>query len=187
VLTIREIRKLGSKLSADRFVREVGPFALIQRPETLQPGEGTQVMGEMPANARTTQVARPEKLTGDVLSMLFQFDDLLVATLPPLDGGGELSVGRAPDCDLVLDDGSVSKRHATLHWNEEKRLCTLEDLGSTNGTHLNGAIRIRKAVELRDGDIIGFGEMVFWYLLSPTLFDRIQKGSSGARPRAHSP
>lgn len=179
MLSIREIRKLGTSLSAERFARELGPFVIIQKPEKLQSPTGTQLMG-VPEAALGTQMARPEKLTSDVLSLLFQFEDLQVATLPPVEGSAEITVGRAPDCDVVLDDPSVSKHHAVLRWNAQKKVCILEDLGSTNGSYLNAAIRVRKAVLLRDGDIISFGEVPFWYLLTATLFERLKTGGSGA-------
>ena len=180
MLTIREIRGLVTKLTPEKFEHELGPFALIQKPASMMPPAGTQVMG-LPVNARATMIARPDKLTADVLSMLFQFDDLIIATLPPVEGGAELTVGRAPDCDLVIDDPSVSKLHALVRWNDKKKVCTLEDKGSTNGTMLNGSIRIRKAVLLRDGDIISFGEVSFWFLLARTLFDRLKNGSGAVK------
>jgi hypothetical protein len=173
VLTIREIRSLATHLKADRFVHELGAFALIQRPLSVEQSGETSQMG-LPMNARATAVANPERLSADVLSLLLEFEELIVATLPPLKGTDELTVGRAPDCDLVLDDPSVSKRHATLRWSDEKSVCSLEDLQSTNGTYLNGSIRVHKAVTLRDGDILSFGEVVFWYLLTPTLYERLK-------------
>ena len=173
MLTIREIRSLATHLKADRFVHELGAFALIQRPLSVEQSPETAQMG-LPMNARATAVARPERLSADVLSLLLEFEELIVATLPPLKGSDELTVGRAPDCDLVLDDPSVSKRHATLRWNDERSVCSLEDLQSTNGTYLNGSIRVQKAVTLRDGDILSFGEVVFWYLLTPTLYERLK-------------
>lgn len=179
MLSIREIRSIALNVDAHAFGRELGPFALIQQPKELAMGSGTMVMG-VPVNARATQVARPEKLTADVLSMLFRFDDLVVATLPPVDSGA-LTVGRAPDCDLVIDDPSVSKRHARIKWNPERELCTLEDLQSTNGTMLNSAVRLKRPVALRDGDIIGFGEVAFWYLLTQTLHDRLAVGSGAVK------
>lgn len=185
MLSIREIRQLGARLTLDQFQRELGPFVLIQKPATLVTAGGTQIMG-VPEAARATMIASPDRLTSDVLVMLFQFEDLIVATLPPMEGSAELTVGRAPDCDLVLDDPSVSKRHARLRWNAQKRLCMLEDGPSTNGTYLNASIRIRKAVLLRDGDIISFGEVSFWYLLTPTLFDRFRSGSGSLKLGARS-
>ena len=78
----------------------------------------------------------------------------------------------------MLDDGSVSKRHATLTWDAEKKQCRLKDLGSTNGTFLNASSKVRGEVNLRDGDILSFGDVQFWYVLSETLHQRLQKSSA---------
>jgi hypothetical protein len=176
VIPIREIRGIALRLDHRQFLHELGPFVLIQQPEQHPAKTGTMVMG-LPSGARATQVAGKGTLDQDALAMLFRFDDLGVASLPPLQDGGLLRVGRAPDCDLVLDHGSVSKHHAQLRWNPQQRHCTLLDLGSTNGTLLNGATRIRRAVALRDGDIVGFGDVPFWYLLTPTLHERLRTGT----------
>ena len=49
----------------------------------------------------------------------------------PLPAQGELTLGRDPGCDVVIDSRSVSRRHAVLHVGDRLRL---EDLGSANGT-----------------------------------------------------
>ncbi len=68
-------------------------------------------------------------------------------------------IGRQSSNDVVLSDPNVSRRHAELRRNDGT--WTLVDLGSTNGTTVNG----RPAPEhtLRDGDRLGFGtsELVF--------------------------
>ena len=51
-------------------------------------------------------------------------------------GAAEVSLGKRADCDVVLADGRVSKRHARLV--PEGDGCTLEDLASTNGTWVDG-------------------------------------------------
>lgn len=185
MLSIAEIRGIAAHVSTREFEHQLGPFALIQKPARLDAPVGTMMMG-LPVNARATQMARPEKLTADAVALLLQFDDLLIATLPPVEQGGELVVGRAPDCDLVIDDGSVSKRHAVLRWNARRRQTTLEDTGSTNGTFLNAAIRIRRMVLLRDGDILSFGDVSFWFLLAKTLHDRLKNGSGAVKLRSRS-
>ena len=75
-----------------------------------------------------------------------------------LDAPGEsLIIGRAADCQVVIDDQRLSRRHFRLAWNET--LCQLTDLGSANGTWVNGQ-RIQEAI-LRDGDEIAAGDSVF--------------------------
>jgi hypothetical protein len=49
---------------------------------------------------------------------------------------GTNTIGRGADCDVVLQDRSMSRLHAELHWDGEH--CRLTDLGSTNGTFLAG-------------------------------------------------
>jgi hypothetical protein len=48
---------------------------------------------------------------------------------------GELVVGRGAECDIVIDNRSVSTRHAILHILQDGR-CLVRDLGSTNGTRI---------------------------------------------------
>jgi pSer/pThr/pTyr-binding forkhead associated (FHA) protein len=71
---------------------------------------------------------------------------------------GELTVGRATDCFLRIDDDLVSRRHARLLVSD--RLVVFEDLGSRNGSKVNGA-RCNGSVELRIGDTFEIGSQVF--------------------------
>ena len=68
--------------------------------------------------------------------------------------GGELVLGRHPACALVLDDETVSRRHALLFRREAGWF--LRDLGSSNGTWVNGR-RVVDA-EVRPGDEVRLGD-----------------------------
>ena len=71
-----------------------------------------------------------------------------------------LSIGRGEEADLRLFDETASRRHATLSRRDGRVL--LEDLGSANGTTLNGT-RVARAV-LCDGDVIGIGSVRLRFL-----------------------
>ncbi|MGI8714839.1 MAG: FHA domain-containing protein [Solirubrobacteraceae bacterium] len=72
------------------------------------------------------------------------------------DGGhDELLVGRHPVCDIVLDDLSVSRRHARLRFRDGRWV--LQDLESTNGTLVNGESVGR--CQLRPGDEVHLGDV----------------------------
>lgn len=68
-------------------------------------------------------------------------------------------IGRLPSCSIVLPDANVSRRHAEVR--REENTIILRDLGSTNGTKVNGART--EAQELKDGDeiIVGTTKMRF--------------------------
>jgi pSer/pThr/pTyr-binding forkhead associated (FHA) protein len=65
---------------------------------------------------------------------------------------GEVTVGRSPACNIIVDSGAVSKVHARLERTTDQ--LTLQDLGSSNGTFVNGE-RATTAV-LQDNDVISF-------------------------------
>ena len=74
--------------------------------------------------------------------------------------GERTTIGRSPDCEIFLDDVTVSRRHATLARNGDA--VTLEDQGSLNGTFVN-----RRRVEsapLADGDEIQIGKYRLTFL-----------------------
>jgi hypothetical protein len=67
----------------------------------------------------------------------------------------EVTVGRAPGCGVVLEDDTfVSQVHARLF--RRGRETYVEDLGSTNGTMVNG-VRIEEVTRLHRGDQVQFG------------------------------
>ena len=69
--------------------------------------------------------------------------------------GEQTTIGRSPECDIFLDDVTVSRRHAVLAERDDG--FTVEDLGSLNGTFLNRR-RIEAAEPLEDGDEIQVGK-----------------------------
>lgn len=87
------------------------------------------------------------------------------------------SIGRSPkSCDLVLFDSSVSKKHVELHYNKKRKEVVIKDLGSSNGTLINGQ-RIREVV-LSDSDVIKIGQTKLLFTIcdedmSETEVDRI--------------
>ena len=66
----------------------------------------------------------------------------------PLEGRGPWSVGRSEENDIVVNDPNVSRRHARLVRSENGFV--VEDLGSTNGTLLDGAPIDRERIESED-------------------------------------
>jgi hypothetical protein len=74
------------------------------------------------------------------------------------------SIGRSRECDVVIEDSGVSRRHAELR--PEGMLWRIEDLGSTNGVRVNG-LAIRGAHQLQSGDRIEMGSTEMLFEIAP--------------------
>jgi pSer/pThr/pTyr-binding forkhead associated (FHA) protein len=69
-------------------------------------------------------------------------------------GKEPVSIGRLNECTIPLTDGNVSRRHAEVR--ASTRGYVVADLGSTNGTKVNG-LRIQGEQALANGDIVSVG------------------------------
>jgi FHA domain-containing protein/zinc ribbon protein len=74
--------------------------------------------------------------------------------------GETTTIGRSPDCDIFLDDVTVSRQHAVLRRNGDSFV--IEDQGSLNGTFVNR--RRIESVELADGDEVQVGKYRLTFL-----------------------
>jgi hypothetical protein len=70
----------------------------------------------------------------------------------PLDRTRAMTIGRSDECEIHLPDRQVSRFHARIVWTGDQY--ELQDLGSKNGTHLNGQDVQGGAAPLHDGDEI---------------------------------
>jgi hypothetical protein len=75
-----------------------------------------------------------------------------------------VTLGRSRDCDCVLGDMSVSRRHARIEVRDGAWF--LSDLRSANGTSVNG-VRVLDEVRVRPGDRVTFGALT--YRLGPPI------------------
>lgn len=88
-------------------------------------------------------------------------------------GDGEHLVGRGLDCQIVLADPAVSRKHFKVRRQGDQAL--LEDMGGPNGTKVNGEKRARHTLEPGDEIEVGMSVMEF-------QVDGQGKRSSGGRP-----
>lgn len=98
---------------------------------------------------------------------------------------GGTTLGRAAECDIVLEDAAVSSRHGRLLFRDDA-LWIVDD-GSTNGIMVNG--RETRAAELRESDRVELGESCFSVLSSgaPAVAERALEGAPTAQAEAARP
>jgi predicted component of type VI protein secretion system len=71
--------------------------------------------------------------------------------------GDQLIIGRDSTSGVAINDAEISRKHARLTFQGGKYV--LEDLGSTNGTFVNGQ-RLAGPVVLKGGDVVSLGEQI---------------------------
>ncbi|MFA4965297.1 MAG: FHA domain-containing protein [Thermoleophilia bacterium] len=133
----------------------------------------------LPSGARPEAVFTPEErelrreerqsertMAGDKLDFTPHIDPRLVVEASPLVPAGVIfplegwiTVGRAPESDIVLDEEFVSGAHARLV--PRGQFYYVEDLGSTNGTYVNE--RPVTEAQLRPDSRVRIGETIFRY------------------------
>ncbi|MEV2242945.1 DUF1707 and FHA domain-containing protein [Streptomyces sp. NPDC049970] len=152
------------KLSHDTFLRRMELALVARRPEELvaltsdlDPGGRWSrglfraVGGVSAFPARVRRAWQSERLPRLLL---------------PVPGPHPLLIGRDPGNGLRLSHETVSRLHAELSAHGSRWI--LRDLGSTNGTCVNGQ-RVVGSVGVRDGDQVSFGRMTFRLTASPPV------------------
>ena len=89
--------------------------------------------------------------------LLIKFESQILREFPI--GTRPVTIGRAPDNDLHIDNLAVSDHHARLYAEGDRMV--IEDLNSLNGTYVND-VRIERTT-LRDGDTIRIGKHQLWF------------------------
>lgn len=69
-------------------------------------------------------------------------------------------IGRALDCDVVIQHRAVSRKHTAISWQPGKKVWLVEDLGSANKTFLNDRV-VNEATALKTNDRLRIGNSVF--------------------------
>jgi Protein of unknown function (DUF3662)/FHA domain len=156
-------------------------FALVSRPVVEFRTDERLNLGEFGIQARLVQPPEPEeevppRPTERGNTMIYStagrvrepLEERTVAPEPPqavlrLDGrrivlgAAGATLGRSRDCEIVLDDANVSRRHAVVQPHAASTYgWAVADLGSTNGTKLNGR-RVDEPTPLEPGDRIELG------------------------------
>ncbi|MEU0738774.1 DUF1707 and FHA domain-containing protein [Streptomyces sp. NPDC006134] len=153
---LREGVALG-RLSHDTFIRRMELALAARHAEEL-----AVLTADLPAENRASRLVfgAVEAVSGFTVRLrrAWQAERLPKLLLPHPGTGRPLRIGRDPANGLRLSHETVSRVHAELGF--QGGMWVLRDLGSTNGTTVNGR-RVVGAAVVRQGDQIGFGQMVF--------------------------
>ncbi|WP_037644735.1 FHA domain-containing protein, partial [Streptomyces exfoliatus] len=145
-----------------------GLAAAVTGPDTSASGTTVLYAGGDRLDSRRCVLGEPPLVDGAVLSLQVPGPDdrlgetasarLHVVAGPDAGGvhllhGGPIRIGRSADADVPLDDPDVSRAHCTVVVGDDGRV-TVSDLGSTNGTTLDGVPVGDRPVRLRPGSLL---------------------------------
>ena len=164
--SIEALKRLSS-FPIDAMLQEIGPLALVQR----LVGKDSQATFHQQLSRTIETEGRPQ-VARHALSLMMGLDDGLVVPLGREQPEGAMVLGRSEEADVQLAfDASVSAKHCRVRWDAWKRLAWLSDLGSTNGTLINGHAVSSEETALAEGNVVSLGdETAFLFLRTETLY-----------------
>jgi hypothetical protein len=159
----RVLRVLGDRVAEGRMSNDTFERRVDQVLRARSRAELNDIVHDLPPRGRivsalTNMVASVSAATAHIGSA-WRTPRLPRFVLPPA-GLSRILIGRAPGCHFVLTDLTVSRLHAELYRSESGEGWLISDLGSMNGTRVNGW-RLTGPAPLRPGDQVGFGNMTF--------------------------
>ena len=165
---VQDYLEIALKIDVDSFRRQVPPVLVEvftdQQPAFQRPRTAMHPSGH----------PKPRRLL-DHRRRVFELGN-------PKKGFGEIYLGRGEQNQLVVQDETVSARHARITRVRTTGQVLLEDIGSTNGTFVNGKTVIQgRAAELRDGDTVGFGDTLFVYMTPGGFWRRLHELAGSTR------
>lgn len=167
-LSVRELRALA----VSHQLRATVPFAALvqQPPDELRRRAALQ-------QARTMVLTGKPQLARHALALVLGFQEMIVY---PVGSGPDRieSIGRAAENDIVVEDPSVSSVHGELTWQSGPSVVAIRDLGSTNGTFINGAQVGDQFAILTDGEVLSIGDAAFVYVTIDSLEGLLRMGGS---------
>jgi hypothetical protein len=152
VVRLLRDRSVEGRLSTDTFAARVGLALRARSHAELAELTSDVRPARRPRRALLAAVEWLSALGAD-LEAAWARPRLPVLGLPAT-SATRMRIGRAPNCDCVVPEDCVSRKHAQL-WRDGERWY-LRDLGSRNGTRVNG-VRVMDAVEVRPGDRVSLG------------------------------
>ncbi|PWJ24399.1 FHA domain-containing protein [Branchiibius hedensis] len=165
----RPATPVGDPVSGPRHAAYVEPAPDAPSPEYAEPWvkDGTAHTADEVHQVWTEHRTSPEELSGEPAATPAPAATAPAATAPaapaappapePASDDDSLTLGRARSNSIVLDDMLVSRHHARISADDQGLI--IEDLGSRNGTFVNG--RRVQTTRLHEGDRIGIGASTF--------------------------
>jgi hypothetical protein len=177
------LKQMAEHIEESDFLR-ILPFPVLMGSALFRGFLMPEQSGASSGDGEATMMFRPAKTTADdrasKLKILERAIYPLLKRRGPSGSPGPkdvLSVGRSPESDIFMQDRSISNKHAEIRYTaggSSGNGYFLRDLGSTNGTLVNGRpIKPFAITEVSENDELKFGRYSFTFLASRALYARL--------------
>jgi two-component system, NtrC family, response regulator AtoC len=141
---------------------------------------------EAPFPLRTRPRSYASREGDDTLVIVVSANTGVVVT--PFPRSKQARLGRAADCDVVIDDESVSRHHVSIDARQPNAPLVVEDIGSTNGTLVSGRCLVRgQRSELAIGAPFAVGETTVYVLQASAAGPRARSQAGDTGRVVHDP
>lgn len=174
-LTFAELLRIARSTSAEDFVRKLDcPFLVATGAlgGAVRPGRETKETGVLHLDGSPSHsVGSKHPMAGRIVAVRKRKGSVR--------DPARITVGRAADNDLVIDDRSVSAHHA--HFERQGELLFVIDAGSRNGTCVNLArLEAGQPCAVKDEDVVTFGRVSFQFFTPLPLYYALKAFVEGA-------
>lgn len=162
---IEQVRALAKAHPAKHFATEIGRWWIVKKP-------GRAKLGAAPDGAEAGSEITLVGLSGDLLSDIAEHREAGWTCCPVIKRADSemqrITVGRGPQCDIVLRYPRISRLHASFEISEDG-IIDLADNGSANGTTLGGQPLRGGPVGIPNGAPVEFGNVEFTLISGESL------------------
>ena len=166
---LANLRKISQEKDKDAFVRFLRQPVLAG--DAIQAGRISSQEGGGSEEMNRTQIFEPSSTNPGASPA----SEALKHAIYPLVKGEysttsskSFTIGRIDGNDMIMPDFAISKKHAVI--TVENDSFYIKDLGSTNGTMVNGTRLDKKSVKIHDQDVISFARYEFTFLLPLSIY-----------------
>ena len=164
--------------SPDRFGELEGDDVLVTAvgDETLVREGGRRREATMIFQHETIAIMRAERAEelGKLRAVISEASAVVPLRKSPDSMWDHITVGRASTSDILIDDPAISNVHAHFEIDVDADVTSVQDVGSSNGTHVNRRpLQPHAPAVLKSGDCVRFGQTIFYYINNRTLRDLV--------------
>jgi hypothetical protein len=167
---LARLRKYSEEYDKEAFIKFMRQPALAGA--AIQAGRISNQQGPSGVEMNKTQIFEPSVTNPGALApseaLRHAIYPMIKSEYSSTTSSRSFTIGRVDGNDMIMPDYAISKKHAVINIKDGSYF--IRDLGSTNGTMINGSRLSKKPTKIHDQEIISFARYEFLFLLPASLY-----------------